>query len=120
MATPGPTYYRHRNEDLKHEIVIHDFVPDEGDRWSITMTADFGFEPWTQITMRTGEYTAFRKFGEFFDQLAERQPGTLDEVAAILDGLGVRDETAERQRQRAESDAALARHVDDKDPWPYL
>lgn len=112
-----PTYYRHRNDDYKPEIVVRAWTPDEGDLWGLTVTDEDGIDPRVAVHVCTGQFAAHALFGEFFRALAERAPGTLDEVASLLDALGVANETADRERRRAQSAAAWC---PEDDTWPHL
>lgn len=113
-----PTYYRHRNDDFKHEIVVRAYVPDEGDLWRFTVSGDEGgFEPLVAVHVRTDQFAVYARFPTFFAALAEQTPGTLDEVALILDRFGVVDDTAGFERRRAETNAAWFPY---DDSWPHL
>ncbi|MFD8560608.1 hypothetical protein ACFV1N_25325 [Streptosporangium canum] len=117
-GNPYPAYYRHRNDDFKHEIVVRAFVPGEGDLWGFTVTGDEGgFDPLVAVHVRTDQFMVYARFPEFFAALAERRPGTLDEVVGILDALGVVDDTAGYQQRRAQTTAALDAHFDSFNPW---
>jgi hypothetical protein len=50
-------------------------------------------KPVTRVKMFYDAYAALAQMPEFFTALAGQQPLTLDEVRAILDGLGAVDET---------------------------
>lgn len=114
----APTYYRHRNDDFKHELVVRAYVPDEGDLWRFTATDSEGaFEPQVTVHVRTDHFEVYARFPEFFTALAEQKPSTVDEVAGLLDRLGVVDDTAVFERRRAETNAACFPY---DDSWPYL
>ncbi|MFI7125954.1 hypothetical protein ACIBQ1_09690 [Nonomuraea sp. NPDC050153] len=115
----APTYYRHRNEDtFLPEIVVRSWVPGEGDRWGFTVTdVDAAFESWVTVHVHTGQAAAYTAFQAFFEAFAERRPGTLEAVAALLDELGVVDDTAGHERRRALANTAWRA---EDDSWPYL
>ncbi|MFF0249991.1 hypothetical protein [Streptosporangium sandarakinum] len=116
-GNPSPTYYRHHNDDSKPEIVVRAFVPGEGDVWGFTVTGnEGGFDPLVAVHVRTDQFTVYVRFPEFFAALAERRPSNLDEVAGILNDLGVVDDTAGYQQRRAQTAAALDAHFDSFNP----
>ncbi|MFI6900313.1 hypothetical protein ACIBKY_03575 [Nonomuraea sp. NPDC050394] len=126
VVVPGPgggdaeaTYYRHRNHDFRQEIVVRAWRPGVGTLWGLTVTGDEGgFEPQVAVHVRAGAFSIYTRFPAFWSALAERQPGTLDEVARILDELGVADETADVERSRAVTSALLAEEFDTwRDGW---
>ncbi|MGW0486229.1 hypothetical protein [Nonomuraea sp. NPDC003214] len=118
-STSGkPTYYRRRNDDtLQHEIIVRS--PNHGTQWDLTITSDdTPFNPAITVHVSTDSFPAYTHIPDFFRRLAERAPTTLDQLAAILDELGIPDETAAREQERART-AALTTH-DPDDGWPYL
>jgi hypothetical protein len=54
---------------------------------------ELGGNPVTRVKMFDDSYAALAQLPEFFAALAEQQPGTLDEVRALLGSLGAVDET---------------------------
>lgn len=54
---------------------------------------ELGGKPCTCVEMFDDAYAALAQIPEFFTALTERQPGTIEEIRAILDGLGAVDET---------------------------
>lgn len=120
-VTAGPTltYHRRLDYDSKREIVVRARVEGAGDVWGVTVVEnDAPFDPCIEVRLNTGQFEALAGFPAFFHALADRKPGTLDEMAALLDELGVTDDTAGYERRRAESDAALARHLYADDDQP--
>ncbi|MFD9948809.1 hypothetical protein ACFWYW_46840 [Nonomuraea sp. NPDC059023] len=111
----APTYYRHHNDDLKPEIVVRAWQPGHDTLWGFTVTCGTGFDPWVEVQMRTPHFAAYTQFPAFFQALADRKPTTLDDVARILDELGVADTTATREQHQAQTRTLLG----PDDGWRY-
>lgn len=113
-----PTYYRHRNDDtFRHEIVVRAWQPGVGDLWGLTVTDEDGIDPAVAVHVRTDQFAVYELFPCFWRALAEQKPASLGEVAALLNGLGIADDTAGVERRRAQT---LAAWVPDDDSWPHL
>ena len=106
-----PTYHRCRDNG-RHEIVVRA----RGGMWGFTATeSDLPFDQYVSVHVDTGQFAAYAAFPAFFRALADRQPATLDEMAALLDGLGVVDDTAGRERRRERASG-----LPDDGTWTHL
>lgn len=66
-----------------------------GVAWEFQITQyELGGKPCTHIEMFDDAYEAIVQVPELFAALAKEQPGTLEQVRAILNGLGAVDETS--------------------------
>jgi hypothetical protein len=94
-------YYRTYNE-----VAVEGRYPDRpDDDWTLTFS-DGGnaWEPGPEFLLSHGELRAIYDWPEFFTTWQRFPPASLDDLAVLLDYLGVEDQTESRARARRQAD----------------